>query len=160
MCLLALNAVTQLTIGKRTHVSISIEWGIPDGYFEGFHISAVPVSSRAVTRNGTVYGKNSVHLLLCLLMLSDCVYIVYALVNIKVNKWCLHVWALFNNFAHWHCYSFPCGLRGYKNRPAPFLAGCRKRLTNPGCIFLVLTRAVNYVYFLCFGCMLCFVSLL
>jgi len=62
VCLLALSVAKQLSIAKRTGVSISVRWMFPAGYFEGFLITAVPLSARAITHNGTVYGKNSVHL--------------------------------------------------------------------------------------------------
>ena len=60
MCLPALTAVKQLQITDTTSVSISLKWTLPAGYYDGLHISAVPVSSGAIAHNGTVYGENCV----------------------------------------------------------------------------------------------------
>ena len=45
----------------------------------------------------------------------------------------------------------PCGLRGCKNRPTPFLPGCRKRRLNQALsiILLVLFFDCVVIYFLC-----------
>ena len=56
----------------------------------------------------------------------------------------------------------PCaGSGGIRIGPLHLLAGCRKRLTKPGCVLFVLARAVSNVYFfcvlgVCYALFLCF----